>query len=264
MRQLLRSRFTIIISILLILLVIAINIKDTGANKADIDTTIVGTEAWFGNGWGQDYYDFPEFIPENITNDSQRVETSTVPEDLLKTMSTKGLIRTTFINPAKVNVFLFNSPQQGMNAMGFQYNGLDELYDRDDAAKYLIQFYRKMQMDYDLYDTFFTDLKLIESLLADERIINKMSSGEKQQLYTLLKNNVKDKGKMPERFGRTDEESILRIMLRIISIENTEDFKQISDISGLNNFIETGSRTASFEMSDEDYQILYSFALNYK
>ena len=60
-------------------------------------------------------------------------ERSAVPSGLAETMTTRALLRTVLDYPFIVNIYAWNTPQQGIDKMRSRFEPLDILLKRDDA-----------------------------------------------------------------------------------------------------------------------------------
>lgn len=58
-----------------------------------------------------------------------------IPYDILPNMTTEALVETVVDYPLFVNAFAYDIPQMGLSHIKEYYNGLQELYTRDDAIK---------------------------------------------------------------------------------------------------------------------------------
>lgn len=57
-----------------------------------------------------------------------------IPEDILKNMSTEALIETVFKYPLAINIFVYETPLEGLEDVATYFNGFEELFTRPDAA----------------------------------------------------------------------------------------------------------------------------------
>jgi len=69
-----------------------------------------------------------------------------IPEKVLTQLSTEGLIETMLNYPLLFEIFAFNTPQQGIDAVTAQFNGFQELFTRDDRCARLINKYESMDI----------------------------------------------------------------------------------------------------------------------
>ena len=104
-----------------------------------------------------------------------------IPEDVLNKLSTKVLIQAYLDYPLLGVIGAYNSFQDGFNIVRKQFNGIDELYIREDIEIELINFYQNM--DPSSYDVNWEPFKIgefvqrmvyIELLLAQEDFLSKL------------------------------------------------------------------------------------------
>lgn len=70
-------------------------------------------------------------------------EACQIPEDILPNMTTEALVETIMHYPLFINAFAYENPQLGLRHIKEYYNGLQELYKRDDAIEKLEEFIRE-------------------------------------------------------------------------------------------------------------------------
>ena len=99
-----------------------------------------------------------------------KVEASQIPADILNILTTSALVETVLNFPLMVNMYAFNTRQQGYNAVYGAFNGLQELAKRDDAIFELEQYKTKLQLS----DS--TDSKAIVQNLYIDTLIEAFSS----------------------------------------------------------------------------------------
>ncbi len=58
-----------------------------------------------------------------------------IPEDILGNMTTEALVETVVNYPLFINVFAYDDKKTGLEHVKGYFNGLQELYERDDAIK---------------------------------------------------------------------------------------------------------------------------------
>jgi hypothetical protein len=61
-----------------------------------------------------------------------------IPETILENMNTEALIQTVLSYPLIADVFMYETSELGFDAMRSIFNGLDELYNREDAVSSLL------------------------------------------------------------------------------------------------------------------------------
>lgn len=96
-----------------------------------------------------DVYTYPDFqdpeIWKNFYTQEERFEACMLPKDILKTISTKGLVASCMYHPQAYLYYTFyNGPLQGLEVLYENYNGLRELLKREDVIDELFRFYAAM------------------------------------------------------------------------------------------------------------------------
>ncbi len=65
----------------------------------------------------------------------EKAEACQIPEDILGDMTTEALIETVVNYPLFINVFAYDNKKTGLEHVKDYFNGLQELYERDDAIE---------------------------------------------------------------------------------------------------------------------------------
>lgn len=65
----------------------------------------------------------------------EKSEACQIPEDILSNMTTEALVETVVHYPLYINAFAYDIRQIGLSHIKEYYNGLQELYTRDDAIE---------------------------------------------------------------------------------------------------------------------------------
>ena len=149
-----------------------------------------------------DAYDYPvkpgtEAWKALKTHD-EMIQVSQVPEEILKKMSTSGLVETVLNYPLYRDRIAFNTIQQGFDAVAAHSNSLQALFNRQDAGRELL--IRYQSMDPTIIEKSWTSGQRtehlgqfldIEVLMAQPEILVELTN---EELYSLLTETVK-KGK---------------------------------------------------------------------
>lgn len=109
--------------------------------------------------------------------------TTSIDEVLLDSMSTEDLIEKILEYPMSVDIFAYNSINEGVDRVSKDFNGLYELTQRQDATNKLIKKMNSYQMDIksdeDLYD-----IMLLEALLGSDNFSATLSDREMQSIIS--------------------------------------------------------------------------------
>jgi hypothetical protein len=89
----------------------------------------------------QTSYDYP-IVPgtdewSTLTTHDQMVQSCQIPEDILETIPTASLVDSVLNYPLLADMFLFNDFQQGFEVIYNQFNGIKELFTREDVGTVL-------------------------------------------------------------------------------------------------------------------------------
>lgn len=130
-----------------------------------------------------------------IKNNEDRIRFCQVPTAVLTKLSTKELTKIVLDYPLFRTIVSFGPLQNGFNTIREQFNGLDEIFSREDVAKEIIWAYNKLdpkRIEQDWGNIEKGDWRFFifntEVLLAQNEILSKLSDNE---LKKLLKESIK-------------------------------------------------------------------------
>jgi hypothetical protein len=170
-----------------------------------------------------------------------------IPEDILKNMSTSGLVQTVLEYPLYGDMMAYNSIQQGFDAVASQFNGLPELLNRQDAGTELLAIYSKMnpQAIEENWGPIqrgacARSIADVEILLAQNRILDNLSRIQLQDLIAeaRLKYTAKQQSAT---YGPTSQGYSVRLMGKALQRVDYLPFqRQIHEDPAIQSFLGSG------------------------
>jgi len=135
-----------------------------------------------------------------IVGHDERVKACQIPESVLKTMSTAGLVETVLTYPHYGDMRAYDTLQKGFGYMSSGFNGFQELFARKDSGTVLLERYKAM--DPAVFRKGFAsaergrsiwDFENVEILLVQNAIIAGLTEVQRQDLRreALLKSKIK-------------------------------------------------------------------------
>lgn len=174
---------------------------------------------------------------ERLETLDDKIDACRVPEDILRNMSTIGLIETCFNYPLFGNVFAYSSLQHGFERVLSSSNAIQELMTRSDSAIKLLEVY--LELDHEKYSNFgeYPQLRsyFIELLIAQPGILSSLNKTDREILLdaSLKKVQYNISNKLPH----SNITSIL--LISRILLEDNSEFKEIVENNEeLKKFIE--------------------------
>lgn len=178
-----------------------------------------------------DVYDFPVKRGTEQWNAlksyQDKRDACTVPESLLSTMSTKGLIETFLNYPLLGDLMVFSTPQEGIRKLQENFNGARELLNRKDVAPLLLEKYTSMnpagaatQTSLEKKGEYSFKIMAIEILLAQESVLAALDARNRKALLTLTQEKLNSKKKDPEVYGSLSYSTTGWIMARVLKQSN--------------------------------------------
>lgn len=227
-------------------LVICISIIAVIVFGSTVGILAMNDKLWFQKETTTDAYEFP--ITQDKTPDKWKEFESTpemakvcqVPEDILKNISTQGLIETCLNYPLFGNMFAYDSYLQGLEILINQFNGLQELEKRPDAAKELLKYYKNI--DYskviDSSDPYYAlRIRYFDFYMSQAKVIFKLTSDERAELLESCSQAVSTKSQK-----YSDNYSIDSTIYLAASIMRIDDkgFNDLISDSEYTNYLEYG------------------------
>jgi hypothetical protein len=183
----------------------------------------------------------------NFKTENERFSALQIPDNLLKSMSTESLIITCINYPAFGHYTAFNSLQYGMDHLIKNFNGLQELLKRDGAPVKLLSIYSKINSTTTSIKEIVTDFWSIRScyfelLLAQEKIIDKMTKEERIAFIQEASRKLKEKIKSEEEISFFSIQSTLLIIGRVLDKCEYAKFQEVKvKNADIDFFLKTGN-----------------------
>lgn len=196
-------------------------------------------------------YQYPTEPADPSWSKERKKEYWDIPEDILKCISTKGLVESCFSTPKAAYIIASNGCQDGYNLVKSACRGYDELELRDDAAEELINKYETIKpLEVDIFQLF-----MFEMALAQNSILEKMTTKQKSKLLELALFFLAEKRKVVEGDYFNWEASTI-IMGRMMLFENYTPFEEVCvNNDKIQKFITNG-----YQLSIADANIINFFA----
>lgn len=156
------------------------------------------------NGQQDLFWDYPvkpgSLDWKKLYNQKLKVEACQIPVEILKNISTNRLIDLYFDYPLLINITVFSTFQIGMEDIKTNFNGLRELYSRNNAPKLLVDRYINMSL-VNLDQNWSTIQKgqfafkvlSLELIISQKEILKELTSDEKKILLLNTVNKFQDK-----------------------------------------------------------------------
>lgn len=208
-----------------------------------------------------DAYDFPirPGMPEwkELKTYTEILEAIQIPDDIVKDMSTLGLVETILNYPDLINILSHPTYQEGFQLIVGRFNGYQELISRPDAGNKLLDIYSRFDpnknepmVQYQDHPIVFEYLN-IELLLAQPEIINTLDYREKIKLSTIIINKYNEKIINKSKFGNLSIISSCLVISRLItSFKDPEMESLITHNSELQEFAVSGAISQMNQLDD--------------
>lgn len=170
-----------------------------------------------------------------------------IPSDQLKEMCTDGILESWLTYPLRLNVIAWRTPQQGIDEVEKEFNGLREFYTRSDAGR--VAFNRYKNLDPTAYDVsapsviqgqLAITVAVLELTIAQESVLKAMSSQERIRLVkeALRKRIAKENDPLYTPLANAYD---VLIMARVMMLEEFPTFGDIvSNDFQIQHFVKSG------------------------
>ena len=200
---------------------------------------------WFDGQGQNDAYEFPITPAGNpdkwkeFQTYQEMLDACQIPEKKLKVMTTEGLIETCINYPMALNFMLSDSFVLGYNSVCENFNGLQELYARNDCVEKILDFFNSINIK-NLKDVKNASLiyRFCCMLCSQDNIISRLDSEQQNKLINTLDLHIKDIRKNYKDFY--SENAPLFAKFKILKIKYQEFNKLLKDNLYLKYFSETG------------------------
>jgi hypothetical protein len=196
---------------------------------------------------------------KNLKTGEEMYQVCQIPDGILKNMCTKGLIDTWMTYPLLLNIFAWENPQKGIDQIGNKFNGLPELYGRNDAGIELLTKYETTNPGgYDINwssiqkGRFSIDLYVLELTISHPKVVSQFNNVQLNSLLnkSLLNRNVKMSDPL---YNPLSDVSDLYLMSRVMITKGYKDFiDELSTDNDLKYFTETCVYRISSSSQDEE------------
>lgn len=127
-----------------------------------------------------------------LKTESERLEVLNIPSSMLHEIDTKDLIITCLNYPAFGHYTAYNSLQKGFDHIFNNFNGLQNLFSRNDAAINLLKIYQSANLNFFKNNSLgimksysFIRFNWLELILAQNKIIQQLTPEDKKQLINV-------------------------------------------------------------------------------
>lgn len=172
-----------------------------------------------------------------------------VPPDVLAKLSTSALIQTCLRYPASTILLIHGTPQLSFDEWKQNFNGITALLQRRDAPVRLLELYRTV--DVKGHNQFKTEtqkaqhtflLMMMDAILVQDEIINKMGPAQKMQLLNRALSNYNAIA-ADSLYGFVNHASTGRIIVKLAAALGDESTRSMTSSKPMQEFVATGMLT---------------------
>ena len=152
---------------------------------------------YFGQEGAMDVYEFPIKAGteewDQFESSIERIDALQIPDNILTTISTEGLLETCLLFPYLTDIFFCDDFQKGFEALTLEFNGYQELYKRNDLTDVLLKKYRNLcfnvtnilSLEIIEQGRFTFRHFLLEFMLSQDFVLNNLYLKQEIQLFLL-------------------------------------------------------------------------------
>jgi hypothetical protein len=196
---------------------------------------------------------------KTFTSHVQMLEACTVPENVLATMSTEGLIETCMDYPLKNDLGNYNDFQNGFECVMSGFNGLQELLKRNDAGKKLTAFYRTMKpgafernLSIAGKGFYAFDIMYVEMMLSQAQVLDNLTAQEQKELLILCLEKAEERTSYQDVYDDSRFHIGWALLVgRLLQKQNYQLQSETITESKLNHFLKHGNTDISNDILQE-------------
>jgi hypothetical protein len=166
----------------------------------------------------------------NFKTKKEKIDACQIPQDILNSITTKGLVKVCLDYPLYGDIFAYNSMQEGFREVATSFNGIQELFRRDDRAQCLLDVLRsndlfRLQARKNISTTLQigeTILRhsFLEVMLSHESVIVNASDEQQKEIIGITTKNLIIKESEPEFYSSQGLESSAYLLGTIMKTGN--------------------------------------------
>ncbi len=129
---------------------------------------------------------------------TEKVDTSQIPEPILRSISTDGLLETILNYPLINDYIFFDKMQSGFNRIKSEHNGFVEFYKRKEMVRVLVDRYESMSLECgNIYPPFSLNgegspaeisVLIVEFMIFQDDFLSKLNKQQQYNIFTLVYN----------------------------------------------------------------------------
>lgn len=213
------------------------------------------------------YYNINPKIWSKEENHQVKVDMCQIDSEQLKTMSTDELVKACLEYPLIIDMFAYDTVEDGFNSILNQSNAFKEMVKRNDTATKLLAVYDKCDIvtmiDFktakndkaqNLYNDMF-ETNVVEAILSQDVIINKLNNQEKVSLARVAEEKLEQKLEETEIFSEASILSSIDILSnkKISTYASTYDGYLFGRYGYVNKTVKTpkGSKVKVFNVKQD-------------
>lgn len=163
-------------------------------------------QSWAQKSTDYDYPIKPGSKEWKMLNSTQeRVDACQIPENILKGIDTKSLLKVCLKYPLLGSYTASNSPYEGIKNIVGIFNGLTEFVNRPDGHTILFEYYKNKDINAINNVTekggYTFDICALELLLCQDKLIERFDKQQRFEVLTTLMKKYEDKAKYADYFG---------------------------------------------------------------
>ncbi|MDR0603929.1 MAG: hypothetical protein LBG80_06470 [Bacteroidales bacterium] len=199
----------------------------------------------------EDVYDFPikqgskEWV--KIESVEKRIAILQVPDVILSSISTEGLLETCLTFPYLTDILFCDNYQQGFEALVTEFNGFQELLKRQDLINTLLKKYKSLSTNLTAFQSqnnveqgrFIFRHFVLEFMLAQDVVVKNLSLEQEKQLFLLCYEHKKIKNNYSDIFSSLNFISTNLLYAKKMINDPNFKFESIKQKQALSDFVNT-------------------------
>lgn len=205
-------------------------------------------------------FEFPKVAITGTMTVPEAWKRSQIPDDVLNRLTTEALLQSCLKFPFLMEIYASNSVQKGFTFQRDNFNGLQELFKRPDAAVAMLKLYQRLRTadaaskaSPEESGRFSFELSFIEVFVAQREMLRQLSKAELKVLAAECLTKYDEKQLVPKAYGGLSLVStgfvmarLLELQQRTTSLPNVRSLLEQGTIENINNLAEIYNQTKLF------------------
>lgn len=166
----------------------------------------------------------------NLYTREARVKANEIPQYVLETISTGGLLESLLSYPYILDYLAWEEFQTGFEKLKSEQKGFAEVYKRDDLFQIIVEWYESISLDckewiyHPINAPVEVEINIIEMIIFQDDFLNRINQNQMREIFELIYKKLKSKGE--HGYSETEKTVSVAILGKIMYREEFKPFTE--------------------------------------